>query len=95
MPHRVVAKAIGRVLDHVHEHPWRLVATLVILLGVSFSVLAWSFVRTLDDARQGRVENCRALNELYVKLYIAGTDLGWPASTRSMFIPSQNCEDLP
>lgn len=95
MPHRIVIAASGRVLHHVREHPWRLVASLVVLLAISFSLLAWSFIRTIDDAHQGRVENCRALNELYVKLYIAGSDLGWPTATRGMFIPTQNCETLP
>lgn len=88
MPHQML-------YHHVREHPWRLVATLAVMLAASFSLVAWSFIRTLDDAHQGRVENCRAINELYVKLYIAGSDLGWPDSTRSMFIPSKDCEALP
>jgi hypothetical protein len=44
--------------------------------------------------RQGRIENCRALNELNLELRLALLELGQPVIS-SRFESTQDCEALP
>jgi hypothetical protein len=50
--------------------------------------------RDAEIARQGRIQNCRALNELNLELRLALLELGQPVIS-SRFESAQDCEALP
>lgn len=85
---------VGRILRHIREHPWRLLATMATLVLISWAFAAWALFRTLDAAHIGRVENCRANNEVIIQLHLALTDAGYP-TIGDRFRPTTNCEELP
>lgn len=84
-----------RLMEHVYRHPGRLAATLMAITVVIWGTAVWSVWRATDLAHQGRVENCRAVNELSRKIYITASDLGVPMHDRLKFLPMQDCETLP
>lgn len=84
-----------RIIEHIHNHPRRLAATLGALLLVSLGMLGWSLTVSLDAAHQGRLENCRAVNELSRKIFVSFADMGVPLSERIKFLPTDSCKDLP
>jgi hypothetical protein len=94
MPGRVLIPARW-FLRHVHEHPLRLVSTSAAVLLISAAVLGYALVSSYDRARQGRIENCRAVNELSRKIYVTLADLGIPQPERAKYRPVHDCEALP
>lgn len=95
MPHRAFLRSGKKIIEHLHSHPWRVAATLAVLLVLSFSFLAWSFVYRLDVARQGRIDNCNAVNELSRKIYVTLADFDVPQYQRDKFKPTMRCEHTP
>lgn len=71
-----------------------MLVTLTILVALSWALAVWSLYYTLTIEHHGRVENCRATNELLVQLHIAFTDIGYPA-IGDRFIVSNRCEEIP
>lgn len=84
-----------RLLEHIHRHPYRLLATAIVLVVLSWGLASIAIVRSLDAAHRGRVENCRAVNELSRKIFVTMSDLGQPLEQRLKFLPTENCEKLP
>lgn len=78
----------------MREHPWRSLATLVVFVAVSWGLASWAVLRTLNIQHHGRVENCRAVNELTVQVRLAFIDAGYP-TIGERFVPTTNCEGLP
>lgn len=91
MPMRVIRP----VLDHIDRHPRRLIVTVLAVLALSCAVAGFALVRTVDVGRQGRIDNCLALNELERKLFITFSDWQVEPSTTRKFLPTTNCEDIP
>jgi len=85
----------GALLRHVHNHPWRLVATLSAILVVAWGLALYAFTISVDSAHQGRIDNCNSVNELSRKLYVTFSDLGFAPENIRKFLPTENCEDIP
>jgi len=84
-----------RIIHHIHEHPWRLAATLVAVLCVSWGLAGYIFYTSLRAAHQSRVNNCNAVNELSRKVYVTAADLGAEPHEIRRLLPTMNCEDIP
>lgn len=85
-----------RVIAHIKNHPWRVTATLSVLLAFSFGLLTYAWIDRLDAARQGRIENCRNVNELRRQLFVYFIDTGLSQpSLAHRFLPNDNCEGIP
>ncbi len=80
--------------SHIHEHPYRLLGTMLVLVTLSWAAATVALVHSFNVAHHARVENCLALDELKRELHVAFTDLHYP-SVAERFEANQRCEDLP
>lgn len=81
--------------DHIYRHPQRLFATVLTIVALGWLAAGIAVVITLDNARQGRIENCRAINELSRKIYITAADMGVDRRHRLKFLPREDCDSIP
>jgi hypothetical protein len=84
-----------RLLRHVREHPFRMLVTSAAVLLLSSAVLGYALLESQNRAHAGRVENCRAVNELSRKIYVTLADFKVPAHERAKFRPTMDCEAIP
>lgn len=84
----------AHLLRHIYAHPWRLMATALVVLSIGWGLAGYALVRSYDLAHDGRVENCRAIDELNRELRLALIDAGYPVIAMR-FEPTMNCESLP
>ena len=84
-----------RIVHHVRRHPWRLAATLGVVLCMSWGLAGYAFYTSLGAAHQGRIDTCVAVNELSRKIYVTLADFGTPVHIRAKFLPTQDCEEIP
>lgn len=80
---------------HVRTHPSRLAVTAIVLLLASLAILGFALNTTWDAARQARIEQCIALNELSRKIYVTLADFNVPQHQRAKFLPTTDCESIP
>lgn len=72
-----------------------LLGNLLVLLVFGVGLATYVWVTNEDRAREGRIHNCVALNELSRKLYVTFSDLGYDKQYLRRFLPTTHCEDLP
>lgn len=94
MPRRLIVP-VAWLHGHIRAHPGRLVATAMVLMLGSFFLLGFALNTTWDAARQSRVNQCIAVNELSRKIYVTLGDFGVPLHERAKFLPTQDCESIP
>ena len=75
-------------------HPRWLTAVIVALLACSWGLAGYALQRSYHISHEGRVENCRAIDELSHELQLAWDDAGYSAIA-ARFESSLKCEDLP
>ena len=94
MPRRLIVP-MAWLHRHVRNHPGRLATTAIVLLLVSLALLGFALNTTWDAARQGRIDQCIAINELSRKIYVTLGDFHVPQHERAKYLPSQDCESIP
>lgn len=86
---------MSRFSDHIYAHPRRLVVTICVIISLGWLPAGIALNQSIHVAHQGRVENCRSLNELRREIYVAARDLGASQSVTARFKPTVECESIP
>jgi len=84
-----------RITEHVMRHPFRLLATGLVIVGLTWGFALFAIVQSLDNAREGRIVVCKSVNELRREIIVAAADLGADPLIILRLAPSEDCESLP